>query len=183
MQDISIPSAGHHDKDPGAVANGYREADVTKLIRNSVICHLEELDAEYKTDADLETNTQYQNRIRNIKGKVVLDIHLNAASPTAKGTEVIVSKNASHLSKQFADEILNSTCSVLGTVNRGVKDETKTARGSIGIVNLSGLACLVEVCFISNKEEMAILMSPGMIDKLGKAYAHIMVKYDKLYNM
>lgn len=182
MQDISIPSAGHHDKDPGAIGNGYKESDITKLIRNSIITHLAVKGANYDTDKDWETNTQYQNRIRTTKGKVVLDIHLNAATATANGSEVIISNNASQMSKSFAKEILDVTCTTLGTRSRGILTEGQTPRKKLGILNMSGLAALIEVCFISNKNEMEILMSDGMIDKLGKAYAEIMIKYDKLYN-
>lgn len=178
MNEIAIPSAGHHSKDPGAIGNGYKEADVTILIRNAVMEHLKCYTNETTTDKDWETNTQYQNRIRGIKGKVVLDIHLNAATPSANGTEVIVSKNAGQMSKDFGKEILDATCLILGTRSRGLIDETKTARGSIGIVNMSGIAALVEVCFISNASEMETLMKDNNINKLGKAYADILVKYD-----
>lgn len=181
MINIPIPSAGHHDKDPGAVGNGYKEADVTKLIRNSVICHLELNNVDFDTDDDRESNTLYQNRIKSIKSKVVLDIHLNAAvSPQANGSEVIISNNAGILSKNFAKEILDVTCEVLGTRSRGILTESQTPRKKLGILNMSGVAALVEVCFISNKDEMDKLMSDGVIDKLGKLYAEIMVKYDNL---
>lgn len=181
MIDMSIPSAGHHDNDPGAIGNGYKEADVTKLIRNSVICHLELMNAKFDTDDDRETNTVYQNRIRGIKNKVVLDIHLNAAAtPQANGSEVIISNNAGSLSKAFAKEILESTCEILGTRSRGIIKESDTPRKRLGILNMSGVAALVEVCFISNKQEMETLMSEGTIDKLGSSYADIMFKYDNL---
>lgn len=182
MKDISIPSAGHHDKDPGALGNGYKESEITILIRDSVIHHLAVKQAKYESDKDWETNTQYQNRIRSVKGKVVLDIHLNAATPSANGSEVIISNNASTLSKSFAKEILDTTCNVLGTRNRGVLTESQTPRKKLGILNMSGLAALIEVCFITNKNEMDKLMSKGTIDKLGEAYANIMIKYDEIYN-
>ena len=127
-------------------------------------------------------NTQYQNRIRYISGKVILDIHLNAGPASANGSEVIISKNASSMSKDFANEILLVTCKTLNTRNRGLLTEDKTPRQRLGILNMSGLAALVEVCFISNKAEMETLMSPGVIDALGCEYADIMIKYDKLYN-
>lgn len=182
MQEIAIPSAGHNDKDPGAIGNGHKESELTILIRDAVMKHLECHPNAVLTDENWESNTQYQNRIRNIKGKVILDIHLNAGPATANGSEVIVSKNASKMSKDFATEILDATCKILGTRSRGVLDETKTARGSIGILNMSGLAALVEVCFISNAKEVETLLKDNNINLLGKAYADIIVKYDNLYN-
>lgn len=32
-------SAGHHDNDPGAVANGYQENELTKELRNIILKH------------------------------------------------------------------------------------------------------------------------------------------------
>lgn len=177
MTNVAIISAGHHDKDPGAIGNGYKEADITKLIRAAVLEHLEALNVYYMNDEDYETNSVYQTRIRPVVNKIIFDIHLNAASPSANGSEVIVAHNASTLSKSFASDILEDTCTVLGTRSRGIIDEFNTPRKKLGILNMSGIACLVEVCFISNKDEMDKLMSEGTIDRLGAAYAKTIKKY------
>ena len=37
-------SAGHNNSDPGAVSQNHKEADVTKIIRGSIIEHSEDKD-------------------------------------------------------------------------------------------------------------------------------------------
>ena len=52
MNEIAIPSAGHHDKDPGAIGNGYHEADITKLIRDSILKRFNQLGIEFNKDEE-----------------------------------------------------------------------------------------------------------------------------------
>jgi N-acetylmuramoyl-L-alanine amidase len=42
---------------------------------------------------------------------------------------------------------------VLGIRNRGVKTESSTARGKIGILNVKGTNVLLEICFMSNPSD------------------------------
>ena len=159
MNEAVSPSAGHHLKDPGAVnSSGVKEADKTIELRDLVIKAIERFSPTTKiiSDKDTETNTQYQNRLKLVKNNIIFDIHFNAAaSELANGTEVVISANAGQASKDIAKEILEGTCRILGTRNRGILKDTETPRGKIGILNLAGPAVLLEICFISNKDDMA----------------------------
>lgn len=173
-------SAGHHNADPGAVGNGYKEADLNKELRNAVIKELDLMKVKYIIDKDSETNTQYQRRIKPGSGSVLFDIHFNSSSnATATGTEMIVAKNANKESKDMAKELLDVTVKLTGLRSRGVKTEADSHRGRLGILHTgAGISVLAEIAFISNKSD--ILAYKKALPELAKAYAKILKKYEDL---
>ena len=159
MREITIQvSAGHNIKDPGAInKKGVKEHDLAVILRDYMLERFEEKEVEVIHDKDDESNSVYQNRLRqNIisKTNITFDIHFNSGPDSANGTETFVSRYASKESIRFAEGINKITVDILGTKDRGVKDETKTYLGKIGILGLKGVAALVEVCFISNDCDM-----------------------------
>ena len=83
-------SAGHHDNDPGAVANGYQENELTKDLRNRILKYGNS--KEIIVDRDSETNREYQNRIKPGAGSVVLDIHFDAGPSRVTGVTAFVNE-------------------------------------------------------------------------------------------
>lgn len=176
---VIFPSAGHHLKDPGAVYNGRQENKEMILFRDWVIEHLNAKNHKNIPDNDHETAAEHQARIKPGDGSVVCEFHLNASTNTmANGTEVIVKNNANKISISLATEIAEVTAKILGIRNRGVKTESQTARRRIGILNQPGVAILVEICFLSNKNDMAAYDKNRK--ELAKIYAGILIKYDNL---
>lgn len=174
-------SAGHHDKDPGAVSGNYIERDLTKESRSLIEVNLDP--KQVIKDKDFETNSQYQVRIKPGSGSVVFDIHFNAGSPTATGTECYVNKkdfsDKNSFSYKMAAEICSVTAQVLGIPDRGVKSEASSQHPRIGVLNLgSGISVLWEICFISNPLNM---QNYTMHKKtLNQKIAEILKKYDAL---
>ena len=177
---VVYPIAGHNSSDPGAVYNSQKEADKTKEFRDLVSKYLTLKGHKHILDHDNETNRQLQNRIKPGPGSVLADHHFNASSnPAVSGTEVIVANNANANSKAIAHELALGTSCILGIPNRGVKTEAQTARGKIGILILgAGIACLPEVCFFSNPNDMAKYELYKEV--LAEFYANTYIKYDNL---
>jgi len=175
-----FPSAGHNPKgikiDPGAVANGYREADLNIEIRDLVCKELTALGSKYITDLDNETLGQYLERIQTGTGSVVLEFHFDAANGTASGSTAIVEAEADRLDKLFAKEIVDSCSSILGIKNRGVKSEADTHRGRLGLMREDGIICLLEVGFIDNINDLNAYHAHKVA--LAKAIAAILIKYE-----
>lgn len=174
-------SAGHHDKDPGAVSGSYIERDLTKEMREFINLHLPK--GQVINDKDYEVNTQYQGRIKPGSGSVVLDVHFNSGSATATGTEVYVNKadfaNKNSLSYKMANEICVATSNILGIPNRGVKSEASSQHPRLGILNLgSGISALWEICFISNVLNMQRYTECKK--ELSLKIAEILLRYDAL---
>jgi len=172
-------SAGHNLKDPGAVYNSRKEALEMIAFRGLITKYFDARHHIYVADTDTESNGEYQRRIKTNATDVIIDLHLNAATnPTATGTEVIIANNASEKSKALASDICATIAQTLSIKNRGVKTEAQTARGKIGIVNVPGIAVLVEICFLSNTNDM--ILYDKHKDSLAKAIAQLLIKYDTL---
>lgn len=176
-------SAGHNPfgikTDSGAVGNGFREADVAIEFRNLVAKELQAMNVAFKTDKDDETLGQYLSRINTGSGSVVVEFHLDASDKlTATGCTAIIGADADRFDKAFATELVNATSGSLILKNRGVISETDSHRGRLGLMRESGTVALLELCFISNKEDMR-LYNLGK-QKLAKQVADILIRYEKL---
>jgi N-acetylmuramoyl-L-alanine amidase len=160
-------SAGHTPEatkgtkaDPGAIGNGLHEANLTSELRNLVLGELMLIAPTLKvlTDKDNQQTGEWVSYlVKNAKqGDVICDIHFNAATPAASGTEVIIPKAFTAKEKELGTLLNNAIIKVLNSKDRGVKTEAHTARGKIGILFQPGIATnvLIEVCFISNKGEI-----------------------------
>jgi N-acetylmuramoyl-L-alanine amidase len=176
-------SAGHNPKglrvDPGAIGNGYREADLTVEIRNLVIQHLKRLNIPYISDNDNERLGEYLARIKTGTGSVVLEFHFDAsANSSATGTTALIEAEADRLDRAFAKELSDITATTLGIRNRGVKTEAESHRGKLALMREEGIICLLEVCFISNTQDVALYQANK--EKLAVQIAQILIKYEKM---
>jgi N-acetylmuramoyl-L-alanine amidase len=176
-------SAGHTPKglrqDPGAVGNGYREADLAAEFRDLVIAELEKANVKYVRDKDDERLAEYLKRVQTGNGSVVIEYHFDAAaSATATGTTALIEAEADRLDKAFGKEFAETTSTILGIKNRGVLTEKESHRGSLGLMREEGIICLVEICFISNKADLEAYHKNKKV--LAKAHAEIILKFEKM---
>lgn len=178
-----FPSAGHNPKgikiDPGAIGNGFHEADLTVEFRNLVAECLTARGVAFVTDKDDERLGEYLKRIQTGSGSVVVEYHFDAAeSATATGTTALIGNDADRLDKAFALELVNSTAKQFGIKNRGVKTEAESHRGSLGLMRESGTVALVELAFISNINDLNAYQKNK--HELAKIHAEILERYEKL---
>ena len=176
-------SAGHNPgglkTDSGAVGNGKRECDLTIEIRNLVFIELTKRKLKTICDRDDETLAAYLKRIETGSGSVVLEFHFDAAdSITATGSTALIGNDADANDKAFAKELVDTCSSVLGVKNRGVLSESMSHRGKLGLMRESGIVALLEVCFISNKEDLVKYNEKKQ--ELAVKIADILERYEKL---
>jgi N-acetylmuramoyl-L-alanine amidase len=144
--------AGHSLTDPGAVANGLKEADLARELRNLTVNHLPL--GSFKVDDDRDNLATVISKIKSKDTDIICDIHFNAATPAATGVEVIVPLRATPKELALAKDVADKFSKIMGIKNRGVKDESKTARGRLGIMAVNGVNVLIEVCFITNPNDV-----------------------------
>ena len=176
-------SSGHVPKgknyDPGAVSNGLKESDKALEFKNLVISKCIKKGLKVITDKDDEKLGDYLKRIQTGSGSVVLEFHFDSASnPKATGTTALVGNDADRLDKSFGQELVNATSNILKIKNRGVLTEGQSARGRLGLMREQGTVCLLELCFISNKEDMANYELYK--HELAEVIANIVYKYENL---
>lgn len=176
-------SAGHNPKgikvDSGAVGNGYREADLAVEFRDMVIYQLQKRNVKVIQDKDDERLGDYLKRIQTGSGSVVLEFHFDAAaSVSATGTTTLIGNDADRLDKAFAKELVDATSNILRIKNRGVLSEADSHRGSLGLMREQGIVALLELCFISNPDDLEKYFS--LKKELSIKIADIVERYENL---
>lgn len=176
-------SAGHNPKgikvDPGACAHGLKEADLAVEFRNLVVTELYKRKVKVITDKDDERLGDYLKRIQTGSGSVVLEFHFDAAtSDKATGTTALVGDDSDRLDKAFAKELVEATSSILGIKNRDVLSEKDSHRGRLGLMREQGIVALLELCFITNIEDL-VKYDLGK-EKLAIKIAAIVEKYENM---
>jgi len=176
IQPFITVTAGHSNKDPGAVNGKFKEAELVTKFRNAVAHYLSEAGVAIKTDGIGTLNQDLNAAIKLIKGSsVAVEFHMNAASnKQAYGVETIAlpkdKKLAQNLSKVVAD--------AFGSRLRGDNgwiDQSQSARGKLGFISNGGL--IVELGFISNEAELAQFNAKYW--SAAKAVAMVLIKHSK----
>jgi N-acetylmuramoyl-L-alanine amidase len=175
-----IKSGPNRNYDPGAVnSKGLTEGQLTIEFRDLVCKELDKLNAIYKTDFDQETLSQYLKRLTSKSSDLIIEYHFDASSnSSATGTTGLIEGEADRLDRLFAAELTNATALTLAIKNRGVISETESHRGRLGLMREEGLICLVELCFLSNDEDLRKYHENKLI--LAKEHARIIKKYEDL---
>lgn len=152
--------AGHWNRDPGAIGpNGEKEADFTKKWRDLISLRVKQLCPEINVVNDDDNDSlskviaKTRNSIKSID--LLLEIHLNSATNNkATGTESFIDDNGSARSRNIAAEISSIASKIMGIPDRGVKTESQSHRGQLGIVGMTGAAVLWEAVFINNQSDI-----------------------------
>ena len=169
-------TAGHSNKDPGAVNGKFKEAELVSQFRNAVAYYLREAGIQYKTDGVGILNQDLNAAIKLIKGSsVAVEFHMNAAtSKQANGIETI----ALPKDKKLAQDLSKAVADAFGSRLRGDNgwiDQSQSARGKLGFISNGGL--IVELGFISNEEEL--FQFNARYWSAAKAVAMILIKHEK----
>ena len=169
-------TAGHSNKDPGAVNGKFKEAELVSQFRNAVAYYLREAGIQYKTDGVGTLNQDLNAAIKLIKGSsIAVEFHMNAAaSKQANGIETI----ALPKDKKLAQELSKAVADIFGSRLRGDNgwiDQSQSARGKLGFISNGGL--IVELGFISNEAELAQFNAKYWT--AAKAVAMILIKHSK----
>lgn len=144
-------SAGHSNTDPGAVANGRREADIAVEVRNMVSFYFSRMKIKHEIDGLGTENYPLASVVKRARlHQVAVEFHCNAAaSKSATGVEVLCAdKDAAR-----ADRICKAIASTLRIRNRGVKPENAGQHHRLAFVQAGGM--IVELFFITNPSDLA----------------------------
>lgn len=162
---LVVLDAGHGGKDPGAIgATGTRESDFNLKIVNKMAGLLSRHDIEVKltrTDDSYISLSDRVNFANNNKADYVISIHCNSASnPSATGTETFANSPTAR-GYLLAQPVHKALVQEIKLPDRGVKFADFTI-----IAKTKAPACLVEVGFINNPKEEALLKDDKFLDKV-----------------
>ncbi|HMV47815.1 MAG TPA: N-acetylmuramoyl-L-alanine amidase, partial [Blastocatellia bacterium] len=153
MKQVFI-SAGHGGGDPGCVANGHKEADLTLYLRDRVAAILRGKLVHVVTDGREGVNKPLRDAVEMAKRNEgpSIELHFNAAGNLgASGVEVLANPELKPLAKELAWEISR----VLQSPLRGQMGWLKPSEGQhhrLAFCEAGGL--IVEVCFMTNSAEL-----------------------------
>jgi len=177
-------SAGHSNvpgQDMGAKGNLLTEGSEAVILRNLIVDRFKERNEVISIDPDNSVTgktvalfKQYFNA-----NDIVVDIHFNASSnPTATGCEVLVPAVASATELEIAGTLALDISKVLGIKNRGVKTELQSARKKLLWMTIPGENILIEICFISNDEDVRKYITNK--EQLAKSIADVLIFYKNM---
>lgn len=153
-------SAGHQsyrDIDPGAIANGVKEADLTTEFRNLLVAELKKLGIDPFVDEETDDLRGTVGRVISHMGNtdLAIDIHFNASNNSnAYGTEILTPLSASEYEKNTAKSLLITITSVLQTYARGIITEAQSHCGRLMFMRPNCENLLIEICFITNTSDL-----------------------------
>lgn len=166
-------NAGHFDDDPGATHSVYSEAIETKKIRDALVIRLNGAGFEVfpvPDNLNLSQSIDWTNeRAKELEDGIALALHLNSFSDLeVRGTEAFYA--ASDTTKKISEKICQKVSVVLNTLNRHAKLDTESGPGRLGWVRETNCwASLLEVCFLTNKDDMTALHAQNGYDTVAVA--------------
>ena len=142
--------SGHGDGDPGACANGFKEAELTREVTAGLFEGLKNCCSVTVFDKN-KNMYQYQKKYGNIDFKsydLVLEIHFNAGG--GEGAEIL--RHTNSVTKK-ADEYILESLSASGFKNRGIKGRADLY--NMNVCYRQGVPySLLELCFIDSAADM-----------------------------
>lgn len=179
LKNITIAvDAGHGGTEFGAIGCcGDKEKDINLAIAKALKQELEKHGAKVVMTRVNDTNVSLEDRVEFAKDKnaaLLISIHANAIPDGLdpiknKGTSIYYYHNQA---KALADSILSSMTTQLGTQN------DKVRQGSLALVRpTSSISVLIEVAYIINPEDYALLLDKEFRSNCAKAITDGVEKY------
>ena len=189
---------GHGGSDPGAVANGLREKDLTLAVSLALKEELESYDGVRVVMTRTTDTRPSENTSADLSSRVdmaaaadadaLVSIHFNSGSPIAKGAEVWYPNSSSynygtHTHGRTLSNAIQKQLTSLGLADRGIKTRDNPyydyQDGSTGdyyaIIrqareeNMTGI--IVEHAFVTSASDAALLHDANFVRSLGIADA------------
>ena len=189
---------GHGGSDPGAVANGLREKDLTLAVSLALKEELESYDGVRVVMTRTTDTRPSENTSADLSSRVdmaaaadadaLVSIHFNSGSPIAKGAEVWYGNSSSynyatHTQGRTLSNAIQKQLTSLGLADRGIKTRDNPyydyPDGSTGdyyaIIrqareeNMTGI--IVEHAFVTSASDAALLHDANFVRSLGIADA------------
>lgn len=168
---------GHGGSDPGAVANGFEEADLNLAIGLACRDELERHSVQVLMSRTKDENDPLAEEIKECNAfnpSVAVDIHNNAGK--GDGAEAFYHYKGG-TSKTLADNVLAEIVKI-GQNSRGAKIKTNAqGRDYYGFIRETvPPAIIVECAFVDNKADMQIIDTEAEQKAMGKAIAKGILK-------
>ena len=155
-----VKSVDHRPLNRRSLSLGEKLTDNTEEIKT---CLLGRDFAQQKQDHYVKEKSSYVFLSKNTTSKanptvddIIIDIHFNAhTNPQARGTEAIVSDDATTMELRFASRLAHATADVLNIPLRSIKSESETPHRRLAMLHLTPQSIILEICFCTSPEDVA----------------------------
>ncbi len=183
---VFIIDAGHGGKDPGTAAGGAVEKTIVLDIARRVASRLEARGARVVQTRPEDRFVTLDRRVRianQTRPDAFVSIHVNSAgNRRARGVEIYrpIRREAGHepaklsRSARLAESLYRELARLSPAEDRGVKPNSRKLRV---VRKTHAPAVLVEVGFVTNASDRALLKNSEYRDKLAKAIVRGLEKY------
>jgi len=175
---LVVLDAGHGGRDPGAVCDGVKEADVNLAITERVAALIEadeRLDVERTRTLDIYLTLEDRIAVANdANATLYLSVQTNACEyPDAAGVVTLVSDTieAGAPSWQFAEILQDAVTDATGARDRGVRAQ------DLYLHRAEMPAALIEVGFLTNDGERTQLADPDYQQTIAQGIYEGIVAY------
>lgn len=149
-------SAGHTNvagQDRGAMGNGFIEGILTTELRDAVAAKLREKGLKNVVEDGFDGENQPLTKAILLarKSNIAVEFHWNAGPPAATGIEVLSKPKHKAMAQKIAGAI-NAATGLKLRGESGWKSDSSGQHHRLGFCEAGGL--IVEVCFISNADDM-----------------------------
>lgn len=175
---IIVVDAGHGGSEFGAIGGcGDKEKDINLAIAKKLNHELEKRGAKVIMTRESDIDVSLVDRVKMARDKnaaILISVHANALPDVAdpiknRGTSAFYYHNQA---KPLAQSILDSMTTQLGTQNDKVK------QASLALVRpTSSVSVLIEVAYIINPDDYALLLDKDFQEKCAKAMADGITNY------
>lgn len=182
MTKLIILDAGHGGSDPGSIGNGLKEKTITLAVVNKIVAYLK---SHYGVECQLtrtgDDTLQLSERTRKANAwnaDCLVSVHVNSAtSSAATGFESFVYLTDGPTSKAHAlQEKLHKKLADLFAEHK-LPDRGKKQENLHMVREFKGPAVLVELGFISNKIDAALLKQDAFLNACAHAIGDGLAEY------
>ena len=129
---------------------------VKELSRDTACCVRSTSGSKNNTSNERTDARQDTARRVPTSDDFVIDIHFNAhTNPQARGTEAIVSDDATTMELRFASRLAHATAEALNIPLRSIKSESQTPHRRLAMLHLTPQSIILEICFCTSPEDVA----------------------------
>lgn len=147
-------TAGHNDKDPGAVNGSYKEAFIAVDFRNEVASRLKKAGYDVLTDGEGTKNESLSNAVVLAKqADLAIEFHLNAsANKSARGVEALSQTKDKVLCQMLCKGVSEILDTPIRGADGGWKAQDSGQHSRLAFCEAGGI--IMESFFISNEAEL-----------------------------
>ena len=174
---VILLDAGHGGRDPGTIGSKTRvqEKEITLAIVRKIEAYLKAQNITVRLTRETDESMPTADRrrmVRQLSAKLLVSIHCNSSpQPSARGIETYYLYEEG---RTLAQTLHQSLVAGTGSPNRGIHQEEFMV---LCHAFTATPAALLEVGFLSNPREEALLQSDAYQNKIAQAIAQGIVKY------